>query len=240
MADSIWTEYNIRWNFLTKLCGQTPDNPNIIAKWIEARKPKVKPAGAKSIAEINEEVLESIARGEGEPDEEYSKLVFAHDKDGNLAMRAGTVKAHIKDCARVLSNQYVAKVQGERAFSTRVINGVYPDPKVYWIPILFQDTSKPMRDPDGSYEKPIHARGPRGEPINAIKCFDYVEGAAMEFMLQILTSAGGKPSVHESDLHTIFQYGGVHGYAGERGDGEGRYMYEIQKVESKKGKRNAA
>lgn len=232
----LWNLFSVKWTFLTRLCGQTPADPNIIQDWLKAREPKVKPAGGKSISEINEEVLAAISRGEGEPDQEYSKLVFAKDDDGNLAMRAATVKAHIKDCARVLSVQYVGRVQGERAFSTRVINGVYPDETKYWIPILDADTGKSRRVPDGEYEKPIHVRGPRGEPQNAIKCFDYVMGVRMEFTLKVL----GK-SVHETDLHTIFQYGGVHGYAGERSDGEGRYVYEIEKIETgKKAKRDAA
>lgn len=236
MTESIWTVYRVRWDFLTKLCGQTPSDPNIVAKWLETRAPKVKPAGAKSINEINEEVLESISRGDGESPTEYTKLVFARDEDGSLAMRAATIKAHIKDCARVLSAQYVGRIKGERAFSTRVINGVYVDESTYWIPILSRETGKPFKNPDGEYEKAIHVRGPRGEMLNAIKCFDFVRDARMEFVLKVL----GK-SVSESDLHTVFQYGGVHGYAGERSDGEGRYVYEIEKVESKKkGKSRAA
>lgn len=235
MTESIWTTYRVRWDFLTQLCGQTPADPNIIKKWLESREPKVKPPGGKSIQEINEEVLDSIARGEGDAPEEYSKLVFAHDEDGNLAMRAATVKAHIKDCARVLSVQYVGRIQGERAFSTRVINGVYPDESVYWIPILDQATGKPKRLPDGEREKPVHARGPRGEPLNALKCFEYALNARMEFTIKVL----GK-SVKESDLHTVFQYGGVHGYAGERSDGEGRYLYELEAMAAgKKGKEAA-
>ena len=60
-----------------------------------------------------------MERGEGEPDESYSMLVFQRDNDV-LCMRAATVKAHIKDCARVLSTQFISKIKGERAFSTRL------------------------------------------------------------------------------------------------------------------------
>jgi len=234
MTESIWTLYRVRWDFLTQLCGQTPDKPDMIRKWLETREPKVKPPGGKSIEQINEEVLESITRGEGEPDTEFNKLVFAHDKDGNLAMRYSTVKAHIKDCARVISNQYVSRQQGERAFSTRVINGLYIDESVYWIPILDQDTGKPKRIADGEREKPVHARGTRGEPINALKCFEYALNARMEFTVKVLGE-----SVAEKDLSILFQYGGVHGYAGERSDGEGRYSYEVECMSKKKGKEKA-
>ena len=40
----------------------------------------------------------------------------------------------------------------------------------------------------------------------------------------------GKPAISKADLESIFEYGGVHGYAGERGDGEGRYFATVQEV----------
>src|SRR4029453_6513078 len=98
----------------------------------------VKPAGSLSIQEINEEVLASIERGEGEADQSFQLLVFQRH-EGRIVERAATVRAHQKDCARVLSNQFIGRIQGERAFSTRVINGVYLDPRTYWIPILRLD-----------------------------------------------------------------------------------------------------
>src|SRR5262245_50827897 len=116
----IWVKYRVRLEFLTSLCGSTPADPEVIAAWLAAREPRVKPAGALSIQEINEEVLASIERGEGEPDQDYTLLVFQHHA-GALVERAATIRAHIKDCARVLSSQFIGKIKGERAFSTRVI-----------------------------------------------------------------------------------------------------------------------
>ena len=65
----------------------------------------------------------------------------------------------------------------------------------------------------------------RGEPINALKTFEYIEPARLDFTLKVL----GK-SVSKKDLETLFEYGGVHGYAGERGDGEGKYLSTLEKV----------
>lgn len=221
----LWTSYRVRWTFLTRLCASVPADPEIVKKWIEAREPRVKPAGALSIEEINEEVLASIERGEGEADQSFSMLVFQRH-NGALVMRAGTVKAHIKDCARVLSAQYIGRIENERAFSTRVTNAVYPDQGVYWIPILREDGA-PVREADGAYDKPIHVKGPRGT-FNALKRFEFVEPpSVIEFTLKVL----GR-SVSETDLHHLFSYGGVHGYAGERGDGEGRYEYTIERIEA--------
>jgi hypothetical protein len=220
----IWTNYRVRFNFLTKVCAQTPGDPELIRKWLEVRQPNVRPAGGRSIDEINAEVVESLARGEGEADQDYSLLVFQRYQ-GALVFRHGTLKAHIKDCARVLSAQYVGRIQGERAFSTRVINGVYLDPHQYWIPLM-RGEGLPCTEPDGAYDKPVHAKGVRGEPINCLKRFEYIAPPAyMEFTLKVLGH-----SVKEDDLHYVFTYGGTHGYAGERSDGEGRYDYELEQI----------
>lgn len=222
---TLWTRYRVRWEFLTQLCSSTPADPEVVAAWLKARQPRVKPAGALSIEEINEEVLASIERGEGEADQVYSSLMFQR-WDGALVMRAATIKAHIKDCARVLSAQFVGRIQGERAFSTRVINGVYPDAREYWIPIRQPDGEK-ITQPYGVRDKAIHVRGPRGEQLNALKQFEYLHPPIiMDFTLNVL----GR-SVSETDLHHVFTYGGTHGYAGERSDGEGRYIYTLTRLE---------
>lgn len=230
----LWAYYRVRFSFLTRLCASVPADPEIVKKWLAAREPLVKPAGARTIEEINEEVLASIERGEGEPDQTFQMLIFQHahapfgqnDTGGDLVMRAGTVRAHIKDCARVLSAQYIGRIEKERAFSTRVTNGVYLDEQRYWLPILRPDGS-PVAEADDAYDKPVHVRGPAGVQ-NALKRFEYVSPpSVVDFTLKVL----GR-SVSETDLHHIFTYGGTHGYAGERGDGEGRYTYTITRVDS--------
>lgn len=219
----LWTNYTVRWIFMTDVCASVPADPELVKAWLKSREPRVAPAGALTIEEINEEVLASIERGEGEADQSYSMLVFQRH-DGALVARAATVKAHIKDCARVLSAQFVGRIQGERAFSTRVINGVYPAKDKYWLPITRPDGS-PIRDADSTKDKAIHVKGPRGT-MNAIKRFEVIEPpSVITFDLKVL----GR-SVSETDLHHLFEYGGVHGYAGERGDGEGRYEYELKLI----------
>ena len=139
-------------------------------------------------------------------------------------MRAATVRAHMKDCARIISAQFVGKIRGERSYATRLINGTYLDPASYWLPILRPD-GIPIREPDGKYDKPVHARGPRGEQLNSLKTIEFLSPARLDFQLRILGE-----SVKLADLETLFEYGGTHGYAGERGDGEGRYTYRIEQL----------
>ena len=226
-TNEMWTEYKVRMMFLTKLCASTPADPELVKIWTATRQPKVRPPGGKSIDEINAEVIASIAeQAEGEEETQYSMLVFQRE-NGGLVMRAATIKAHIKDCARVLSAQWVGKIQGERAFSTRVINGVYPDEMQYWLPIL-RSNGELVKTHDGEKDKPIHVRGPRGQTINALKRYQWIEGARLDVTLKVL----GK-SVTQDDIEHVFRYGGVHGYGGERGDGEGKYQAEIEKMGGK-------
>jgi hypothetical protein len=221
----LWTYYRVTFRFLTKLCGSVPANPEIVKKWLEAREPEVRPAGSLSIEEINEEVLASIQRGEGEPSQEYALLTFQRNA-GVIVMRAATVRAHTKDCARVLSAQFIGYFRGERSFATRVVNGVYHDEQQYWLPVRRPDGSL-ITMVDGAYDKAIHTRGPDGRPINALKRIEFIAPPAeLSFTLKVL----GR-SVSETDLAHIYTYGGTHGYGGERSDGEGRYLFDLERLD---------
>ncbi len=218
----LWVFYKVTWNFLTSLCGQTPSDPDIVKKWLAARQPKVKPPGGKSMEEVQAEVFDTLLQGEEE--QEISKLIFQR-RDDVICMRASTIRSHLKDCARQVSQLYYGRVQGEKAFSTKVINGVYPDERMYWIPIMRQNGGGQITEADGERIVPIHATGPRGMPINAIKVFEYVNNAQMEFVLKVLGD-----SVRASELETLMMYAGTHGYAGERSVGEGKYTFEIEQI----------
>lgn len=228
----LFAKYDVTFDFLTSLCGSVPANPELVETWLNARKPSVRPPQGRSIDEIQEEIFSTIAVGEEEPEPSKSLLVFQRvdesfqhgGRNGAniLAVRSSTLKSHIKDCSRQISSYYVGKVKGERSFAVRVANCVYPDPGQYWIPLIGDD-GKYIREASGRRDKPVHTwQG------NSLKTFEYVHNAHLKFRLLVL---GGK--VPQNDLETIFQYGGVHGYAGERSDGEGRYAFSIQKVEDK-------
>jgi hypothetical protein len=57
-----------------------------------------------------------------------------------------------------------------------------------------------------------------------------VENALMRFQVKVLTTPAGKGVVSENELGALMEYGGTHGYGGERGDGEGRYAATFKRV----------
>jgi hypothetical protein len=218
----IWTQYEVEWRFLTKLVSSVPADGELIKRWLESRKPATRPPDSKSIDEVAAEVMESLPEQESE---EVGMHVFQRT-EGGLAVRMATIRAHLKECARTLSRLYVGKVEGEKSFSVKVVQGLYYPPEVYWLPVLSQWNGHQCTEPSGTYEKPVHAMTPRGA-ISALKQFEYVENALLRFSLLVLTPKSGKSVVSREDLETLMQYGGVHGYAGERSDGEGRYVATI-------------
>src|SRR6266550_6854028 len=129
----MWTKYEVTMDFLTKLCGSVPGDPEMVAKWVETRlkRKKVRAPDSMSIDEIAQEVLSSLP----EEEEQAGLLVFQR-QEGGLVVRLATVRAHFKDCADKISKYYVGKVEGESSFKAKVLNGVYYDPSVYWLPIV--------------------------------------------------------------------------------------------------------
>lgn len=225
---SVWTRVKVRWDFLTKLCGSVPADPAMREAWLANRTPSVRPPNSRSLAEINEEVVATLV----EPaQEELGGLLTFQRQAGACVVRAATIKAHLKDCARFLSSNYVGKIEGEKSFAVRFLNGVYPDPQTYWIPILSQ-AGTVVKEPSGRYDKAVHVMTRMGQR-SALKTIEFIEEARLEFYLLVMHDKKGKLVVSEEDLSTMMQYGGVHGYAGERGDGEGRYIFTIESLDGK-------
>ncbi len=59
--------------------------------------------------------------------------------DGKLVLRSATFRAHLKDCARILSANCIGKVQGEKTFASKVLNGVYHDEAQQFTPVLKEE-----------------------------------------------------------------------------------------------------
>ena len=221
----MWTEFDVQWDFLTSLVSSVPADPEIVKAWLESRKPPNRPPQSKSIDEVQQEVLATL------PAEAESGILVFQRQEGGLVVRMNTIRAHLKDCARILSTMYVGRVEKEKSFAVKVKDAVYYDPTTYWLPILAQDTDKQMTVATGSRDVPIHAMTPMGQ-INALKRFEFVENARLKFKLLVLTPPSGRPVVPLEDLRTLMMYGGTHGYGGERSAGEGRYVATVTQLEA--------
>lgn len=233
-----WTDFTVRFNFITKLCASTPANKELIKKWIEARQPKMRPPGGKTIDEIQAEVFASLKKQseeEPEAEEEQSLLIFQRDNlnGGNLVMRGDTVRAHFKDCSRVISTYHVGKIEGEKSFASKIKNCCYLETDEYWLPVC-RPGGEHIAEPDGILEKPVHATDPRtGRPINALKAFEFINPPAfIQFTIKVVNApnkhGGWDPVIPIEDLQTLFRFGGIKGYGGERSAGEGKYSSVVR------------
>ena len=205
----MWKFYDVTLKFEGKLCGSVPLSKELIRPWLEGRKPNTKPDNARPLEEIEEEVLATI-----QETEERTTLGFQQDK-GDLFVRAGTIKAHLKDCANQIKD-----IVGIKALRSKVANKVFVDLDPVFI--LRQDGAT-VEEPDGEFERAVHVMTAQG-PRNALKRIKYVERPVLKFTLCLLKDK----EITGEVLRSIFEYGSIHGYGGERGMGEGRYIFEVE------------
>lgn len=220
----LWWTYLVTWRFPNNLCASVPKSEGVIKGWLDARMPTAKPPDSKSIQEIQEEVASTML---SENIEQENKVITQRTAlgfqaiEGNLVVRGGTIRAHLKDCARIVSSQYVGKKKGVGSIAWKITQGLYVEE--YWVPILRPD-GEPIQKPDSVMERMVHAFGPQGM-MNALKAIDTVTNVMLRFKLKIING------ISLTDLETIMIYGAIHGYAGERSTGEGRYIWEIKEIE---------
>lgn len=230
-SEEIWRPYKVTLSFVSRLCGSTPANKEMLQGWLDSRKPSVRPPSGKSVAQIVEEVANRLVDQDADNDaQEKKSTVTFQSVDNTLVVPAFTIRAHIKDCCSQVQNQLTGRIKGERNFTTRVKNGLYV--KGDLLDKAGTDVILIMRDGipiftsqiDGYQERTVHASTPQG-PISAIKKFAYVRNPVLTFIVSLLGE-----SVKPQDLALILQYGATHGYGGERSMGEGRYQFTIEEA----------
>jgi len=198
----MWETIKCKMVFQEKLCGSVPLNKEIVKAWLQARE-------APEDAEA--EVMSTI-----EDIEEKMTLGFQKDEKG-LFVRGGSFKAHIKDCANQIKD--IIKVKNLRS---KVANKVFVDESRVYL----RKNGSNIFEVDGSFDQPVHVITNLG-PRNALKTIQYVLQPTVEFHLKVLR---GDKEINMEVLEAIFEYGSVHGFGGERGMGEGRYKYELERV----------
>ncbi|MGC9030092.1 MAG: hypothetical protein ACP5LD_10520 [Desulfomonilaceae bacterium] len=215
----MWKDYAVTWQFSGLLCGSVPQAKEMVRPWLESRKPAKKPEGARSIDEIEQEVLETI---DADLIERIT-LGFQRDEEG-LFVRGATIKAHIKDCANQVK-EVVRKLhfkdKDKLGLKALVANKVY----VAEYQVYLLRNGNHVKAEDGEREQPVHVMTAQGER-SALKIIRYVEKPEIRFTLRVLDDG----VITEEILGTIFDYGSVHGYGGERSMGEGRYAWSMKAI----------
>jgi len=216
----VWDRYRVTWQFTNLLCGSVPQAKELVRPWLEARKPAKKPAEGPSLDEMEQEVMETIDDSETV---ERITLGFQRDELG-LFVRGGTIKAHLKDCANQVKEAVRKahyKDKDRIGLKAMVANKVYVEEyKVY-----LKRNGEYVKKEDGEREQAVHVMTAQGQR-NALKIIRYVERPTLEFTLLVLADG----TLPEEVLKTIFEYGSVHGYGGERGLGEGRYTWVMERI----------
>lgn len=216
----MWDRYRVTWQFTNLLCGSVPQAKELVRPWLEARKPAKKPAEGPSLDEMEQEVMETIDDSETV---ERITLGFQRDELG-LFVRGGTIKAHLKDCANQVKEAVRKahyKDKDRIGLKAMVANKVYVEEyKVY-----LKRNGEYVKKEDGEREQAVHVMTAQGQR-NALKIIRYVERPTLEFTLLVLADG----TLPEEVLKTIFEYGSVHGYGGERGLGEGRYTWVMERI----------
>lgn len=229
--EEIWKPYRVTLHFVSRLCGSTPANKEMLQGWLDSRKPSVRPPSGKSVTQLVEEVANRLVDQDVDNAEQEKKSTVTFQSVNNeLVVPAFTVRAHIKDCCSQVQNQLTGRIKGERNFTTRVKNGLYVQGD--FLDAAGTDVISITRDGrnvktsqiDGYQERTVHASTPQG-PISAIKKFAYLKTPMLTFVVSLLGD-----SVKPQDLALILRYGATHGYGGERSMGEGRYQFTIEEA----------
>ena len=244
----IWKNYRLTWQFETAVFGSFPASSDIMGKFVQKKidDGKIRPvsrielgpegrmdivADGLSVKELYDQKIEEALETLPTEEEMVEKrsLIFPRHQQA-LSVRGGTIRAHIKDCARTLSSLLLPKVQGEKSLTVRATNCLYV--REDWIPLT--RSGDILTAPDMIEEFFVHVRHPRtGIQMSSIKRVEGLEpGASLTFTLAILGDL-----VTQEELHMILTYGGVHGYGQERSRGMGRYTFAIAPAETEESNR---
>ena len=209
--------YAVKWTLTNELIAARPSDPEAIVKMLEQK-------GREDLAE---EVINGVGGAPEEPSK-ASHLVFQHN-EGGLCMGGYTVKAHLKEAARILS-PFMMTADGKKRIANyrfKFANHCYVLDDV--IPIM-RDGSQVV-DPDGVEIRTATVMTRKG-PESIVKQHDYVLGAELQFTLRALRNVTpDEDIVSLQRLNVLMEYGSIHGYAGERSMGHGRYTHDMALID---------
>lgn len=229
----MWNEYALTMNFTTRLCGGSPRDPKLLERHVErrtatdAQHKKLKEEAAandrpplRSVSEVVDERLGTIDPVlDGTTEELEQRWVgFSADELG-LFVPGGNVRAHLKDCAGVLTRAMklgLVDNLGKMAnFHHHLKCAIY----ILEDRVHIRDTEgKIVTKPSGYRDmtlSPMTAQGPR----TCLKRVDYVEDAQIVCTVQMMAYSEVKPA----HVQMCLEYGEQHGFGQDRSLQFGRY-----------------
>ena len=227
--ENLFREITIRWTFENRVMAGIPANEKLIDKWLEVKKasdPKhEKMESPKSLEDLGGEVKDEMREAFESVPEEAGALYlgFKRNSDKELYLESYQVKAHLKDCCRVLGNNVLSSTKSLRSkFADRVFVTPEHIPMMKHDGTVFQG-SAPI---EGSwFDHPIHVWSPGVGQRSALKANEYVEGGSyIDFTLKILDDN----LITDKIIYTLMDYGKEHGFMSERGLGYGTYSHDFE------------
>lgn len=212
----LFLRYALDLYFTGYLCGSVPVAKDMIRPWLESRAPKRKPESGPSLDELEAEVISTLP-DEQNIEDEMARITmgFQYDEDeGAIFVRAGTLKAHLKDCALQVKDYL-----NHANFRSHVANKVYVQPDRL---LVYRQDGSLVTTHDGYYDQPVH-RTTRAGKISALKRIRYIERPVISCTLLVVNDG----TISEEELRVLLDYGSIHGYGGERSLGQGQYTYKL-------------
>jgi len=194
-----------------KFAAALPKTPEEIAGMLEHRMPTKKPAGAKQITELIDQVIEEVVEEDVAP--QFGGATFKHNDEG-LYYEGRCIRGHLKDCATQVKSILKPEV---KALKAKVANKVYVMTDV--IPLGVKEIA-------GTEERFIQVMTPAG-PRSTIKYIDYLESPKLSFRLNVLDDG----IITREILEALLDYGSIHGLGQERSQGWGRYTYTLTEIQ---------
>lgn len=246
----MWLLFDVRLDFINKVMGGAPLDSEVMAKMLDVKREGPLETGQVRAEDYAEDRLENSSKSENENGEEVEETTingFVANDDGHLMAFDYQVKAHIKECARILASspilrkmfgatgKYVPALKKKTADRVYVKPLEFPFVKIDGEPVSVDGYHAryphrtdviPVTEVDGQIKRFIRIPLPKGGEASAIKISQFIDKPSLEFKLKVLNDGFAiKESFDVKQYLThLFEYGGEHGMFAERSLGYGRYV----------------
>lgn len=213
--------YEVHIKFREKIAGGIPKNPKVIEDWIQA-----KMKGKLTKEEQKELTKKTIEEMDVEEEVKKSWAGFKCDDKG-IYIEDRNVRGMFKEAASVLE---INRGKGSVQIKQVLQHGFFIKPAHIH---LFRENSKELiQEPDGYEERAIQIIGPKG-PRTALKRYDYVERAEIQFQVLIAKPFSGEKSQITEDMMThMIKLGQEVGTGADRSQQMGKFdIVEFTKKE---------